>query len=56
MWPHGFGATYTAKSAGTLRRNAVAMPLYTITLVFIFFVGFAAFWRCPVCPMATWPY
>jgi len=42
MWPHGFGATFTAKSSDTLRRNAVVMPLYTITLAFIFFVGFTA--------------
>jgi len=42
MWPHGFGATFTAKSADTLRRNAVVMPLYTLTLVFIFVAGFAA--------------
>jgi len=42
MWPHTFGATFTAKSGDILRRNAVAMPLYTITLVFVFFVGFAA--------------
>ncbi len=42
MWPHSFGATFTARSAGTLRRNAVVMPLYTITLAFIFFVGYAA--------------
>jgi SSS family solute:Na+ symporter len=42
MWPHAFGATFTAKSADTLRRNAVVMPLYTLTLAFIFFAGFAA--------------
>lgn len=47
MWPHAFGATYTAKSGNTLRRNAVVMPLYTITLAFIFFVGFAAFLVVP---------
>jgi SSS family solute:Na+ symporter len=41
MWPHAFGASYTAKSAATLRRNAVVMPLYTLTLVFIFCAGFA---------------
>ena len=41
MWPHLFGAVFTAKSANTLRRNAVIMPLYTITLPLIFFVGFA---------------
>jgi len=42
MWPHAFGATFTAKSGDTLRRNAVVMPLYTLTLALIFFAGFAA--------------
>jgi len=42
MWPHGFGAAFTAKSGDTLRRNAVIMPLYGITLPLIFFVGFSA--------------
>jgi len=42
MWPQGFAANFTAKSARTVRRNAVVMPLYTITLAFIFFVGFTA--------------
>jgi len=41
MWPHIFGAAFTAKSADALRRNAVVMPLYTLTLAFIFFAGFA---------------
>jgi solute:Na+ symporter, SSS family len=42
MWPHAFAAAFTAKSADTLRRNAVIMPLYSLTLAFIFFAGFAA--------------
>jgi SSS family solute:Na+ symporter len=42
MWPHAFGVAFTAKSGDTLRRNAVIMPLYGITLPLIFFVGFAA--------------
>ena len=42
MWPHGFAAAYTARSGETLRRNAVVMPLYTITLAFVFFAGFTA--------------
>jgi solute:Na+ symporter, SSS family len=42
MWPHSFASTFTAKSANTLRRNAVAMPLYSLTLAFMFFAGFAA--------------
>jgi solute:Na+ symporter, SSS family len=50
MWPHAFGATFTAKSGDTLRRNAVVMPLYTITLAFIFFVGFTAVLVVPGLP------
>ena len=42
MWPHSFAAAFTARSADTLRRNAIVMPLYTITLPFVFFAGFAA--------------
>jgi SSS family solute:Na+ symporter len=42
MWPHAFAATFTAKNAETLRRNAVVMPIYTLTLAFIFFAGFTA--------------
>jgi solute:Na+ symporter, SSS family len=42
MWPHVFGATFTAKSGEVLRRNAVLMPLYTITLPFMLLAGFAA--------------
>jgi solute:Na+ symporter, SSS family len=50
MWPHAFGAAFTAKSSDTLRRNAVVMPLYTITLAFIFFVGFTAVLVVPGLP------
>jgi solute:Na+ symporter, SSS family len=42
MWPQTMGSSFTAKSADTLRRNAIIMPLYGITLPLIFFVGFAA--------------
>ena len=42
MWPQAFGSSFTAKSGNILRRNAVIMPLYGITLPLIFFVGFAA--------------
>jgi len=42
MWPHSFASTFTAKSADTLRRNAVVMPLYTLTLAFVLFAGFTA--------------
>lgn len=47
MWPHLFGAAFTAKSADALRRNAVVMPLYTLTLAFIFFAGFATVLLAP---------
>jgi len=50
MWPHFFGAAFTAKSADTLRRNAVVMPLYNLTLGFIFFAGFAAVLVVPGLP------
>jgi len=50
MWPHGFAAAYTAKSSDTLRRNAVVMPLYTMTLAFIFFAGFTAVLVVPGLP------
>jgi solute:Na+ symporter, SSS family len=48
MWPHAFGSVFTAKSGDTLRRNAVIMPLYTITLPLLFFVGFTAILVLPM--------
>jgi SSS family solute:Na+ symporter len=50
MWPHAFGTTFTARSADTLRRNSVMMPLYTITLAFVFFTGFTAVLVVPGLP------
>jgi solute:Na+ symporter, SSS family len=47
MWPHLFGASFSARSGDTLRRNAVVMPLYSISLAFIFITGFAAFLAVP---------
>ncbi|HWX68482.1 MAG TPA: sodium:solute symporter family protein [Steroidobacteraceae bacterium] len=47
MWPHAFGAAFTARSADTLRRNAVVMPLYTLSLAFIFLAGFTAVLAIP---------
>jgi solute:Na+ symporter, SSS family len=42
MWPQTFGASFTARSGNTLRRNAVIMPFYSITMPLMLFVGFAA--------------
>ena len=50
MWPHTFAAAFTAKSSETLRRNAVMTPLYTLSLLFIFFAGFAAVLLLPGLP------
>jgi solute:Na+ symporter, SSS family len=42
MWPQGFASSFTAKSSDTLRRNAVIMPLYGITMPLMLFVGLSA--------------
>src|SRR5215472_18815513 len=42
MWPHMFAASFTARSGNILRRNAVIMPLYGITMPLMFFVGLSA--------------
>lgn len=42
MWPHYFAASYTARSGKILRRNAVLMPLYSITTPLMLFVGLSA--------------
>ncbi|WP_134700890.1 sodium:solute symporter [Ammoniphilus sp. YIM 78166] len=47
MWPHVFSAVYSAKDAKSIRKNAVISPLYTLMLLFIFFVGFAAILQVP---------
>lgn len=50
MWPHTFAASFTARSEDVLRRNAVVMPLYTITLAFMFIAGFTAVLVVPGLP------
>jgi len=42
MWPQWFGAAFTAKNGDTLRRNAIVMPLYAVTMPLVVFIGFAA--------------
>ncbi|HET7750815.1 MAG TPA: sodium:solute symporter family protein [Terriglobales bacterium] len=42
MWPQFFAAAYTARSANILRRNAVIMPLYSVTMPLMFFAGLTA--------------
>ena len=47
MWPHAFGAVFTAKEERTFRRNAIMLPLYQLILLFVFFCGFAAILKIP---------
>jgi SSS family solute:Na+ symporter len=42
MWPQYFAASFTARSGKILRRNAVIMPFYSITMSLMFFVGLSA--------------
>jgi len=47
MWPQNFAASFTARSAKILRRNAVFMPLYSITMPLMVFVGLTALMVLP---------
>lgn len=47
MWPHSFGAVFTARHERVFRQNAMVLPLYQLILGFVFFVGFAAVLRVP---------
>ncbi len=42
MWPHVFGSAFSAKSAKTMKRNAIIMPFYQIPILLVFMVGFTA--------------
>jgi SSS family solute:Na+ symporter len=42
MWPHSFGACFSARNAAVFRKNAIFLPLYQLVLLFVFFVGFTA--------------
>ena len=47
LYPHSINGAYTAKSANTIRKNAVFMPLYNIMLISITILGFAALYIVP---------
>ena len=47
MWPQVFSSTYTAKNEKVFRKNAIISPLYTLMLLFVFFVGTAAILTVP---------
>jgi SSS family solute:Na+ symporter len=47
MWPHLFCAAYTAKDERSFRRNSIVLPLYSLLLLFVCFVGFCAILQVP---------
>lgn len=47
MWPHLFGAIFTAKDERSFRRNSIVLPLYSLLLLFVCFVGFCAILQVP---------
>lgn len=47
MWAHAATGVFTAKSADSLRKNAVFLPLYNIVLILLIFLGFVAFHVLP---------
>jgi solute:Na+ symporter, SSS family len=47
MWPQVFSSVYTAQSGKVFRKNAIISPLYTLMLLFVFFVGFSAILEVP---------
>jgi solute:Na+ symporter, SSS family len=47
MWPQYFAAAFTAKNGKVLRRNAVLMPLYCVTMPLMLVVGFTALMAMP---------
>jgi SSS family solute:Na+ symporter len=42
MWPQSFAAIYSAKNGEVLRKNAIALPLYQLMLLCVYFAGFTA--------------
>ncbi len=50
LWPHTFGSVYAARDANLFRKNAIALPLYQLILLFVFLGGFAALVLLPGLP------
>ena len=42
MFPQSMAATYSARSADTIRRNAIFLPFYQLMLLLVYFAGFTA--------------
>lgn len=47
LLPQSFTVVISAKSERSLKKNAITLPLYTILILFAFFIGFAAIIQVP---------
>lgn len=47
VWPHTFVSVFSAKNEKVFRKNSIVSPLYTLMLLFVFFVGFTAILQIP---------
>ncbi|WP_108670748.1 sodium:solute symporter family protein [Peribacillus acanthi] len=47
LLPQSFSVVLSAKSERALKKNAITLPLYTILILFAFFIGFAAIIQVP---------
>ncbi|MFC7391710.1 sodium:solute symporter family protein [Scopulibacillus cellulosilyticus] len=47
IMPTSFMVILSAKGERTIRKNAIALPIYTLLLLFVFFVGYAAIIQIP---------
>ncbi|WP_062234532.1 sodium:solute symporter family protein [Fictibacillus sp. FJAT-27399] len=47
LLPNSFMVVIAADGEKTIRKNAITLPLYTLLLLFVFFIGFAAVLQIP---------
>lgn len=47
LLPTSFSVVFSANGERALRKNAITLPLYTILLLFVFFIGFSAIVKIP---------
>ncbi|QCJ44994.1 sodium:solute symporter family protein [Bacillus sp. S3] len=47
LLPQSFSVVLSAKSERSLKKNAITLPLYTVLILFAFFIGFAAIIQVP---------
>ncbi|RJS60654.1 sodium:solute symporter [Bacillus sp. PK3_68] len=47
VWPHLFNAIYSSESSRAIRKNTIMQPIYSLMLLFVFFVGFTAIGQVP---------